>query len=540
VAVWTRFDGTVDRIESAARTAAGPLFGAATQISPATFEAFEPMVSMDGSGNAVAIWSQYNGTIFRTQVATRPAGGSFGATSAISATGADAFGQQIDLAPNGSGVAIWTRPDGSGRIRTEASVRSTGGTFGSVQVISPSTEDAFDPHVAVSNTNEAVAVWYGQPSAITKLRIKSSSKPASGSFATATTLSDTTQDAFDAQVDVVGASGEAVAVWDRFDGTNNRTQTATRPSGGSFGAATTISPAAQSSVGPQVDLDPNGKALVVWYRNDATLSTNQAQAIERPAGGSFGPIENISEPGQPTFKPEVDQSATNAVAVWYRSDGTKSRAQSNAREVYDTPRGARRLYVSLVPSFRQTISSTQCASRGGTPSAHGAPFSFLSCDPPALTPGTQAFFGPKARGYVQYLSIGPDVVFTASLIDVQNSVDADYSPDPSGPDITVVSRHRVTDHDNTTSSRVCSPNCHSTVLDYDFGVPVNCVTNSDPLTGSNCSAITSYNAVTPASVKDGVGTNMPIFRVRINDSGANGVRGDTDDRNFAMSGFYNR
>ena len=42
----------------------------------------------------------------------------------------------------------------------------------------------------------------------------------------------------------------------------------------------------------------------------------------------------------------------------------------------------------------------------------------------------------------------------------------------------------------------------------------------------------------PGSVKEGKRTVLQSFRIRLNDAGANGIRGDSDDRIFSTQGIY--
>jgi hypothetical protein len=540
VAVWSRFDGTVLRIQ-AAYAPAGGSFGASETVSAAGSKAggqgFAPQVSMSASGEAIVVWSQLEGANYLVQMASRPpgSGSSFGAQVSLSAAGQDAFDDQIDVAPDGNAVAVWYRFDGS-RDRIQAATRGTSGSFGAAVNISPSGEDNFTPQVTVRNGGSATAVWYGSDG-VQKLRVESASRVGTGSFGSVQTLSDTAQDAFDPQVDQ-DPSGNAFAVWSRTDGTNDRTQAAIKPTAGTFGAAQTLSDPGQNADGPQIDVDPNGNALAAWYRSDGT--TTRIQAVARPAGGSFGVPETLSDVGRFAFNAKIDQSSSNAVAAWYRRDGVNWRVQAVPREeVYDTPRASNRVYTALVPSFRQTISTTQCTATGRDVSAHGAPLSLSSCNPPAFVPGTQAFFGPKTRGYVQYVAQPGDVSLVSSLTDLQNAADADYDPNPSGPELTVVVRLRVTDRASS-SALGCSPSCPATMDDIDFSIPEDCVGNADPTTGSTCSVVSSFNAVMPGAFTSDRQTDLQVFRTRVNDSGANGTPNDSDDRNFAMQGIYIR
>jgi hypothetical protein len=344
-------------------------------------------------------------------------------------------------------------------------------------------------------------------------------------------VSNTSQDAFDPRVGMESA-GNAVAVFDRFDGARNLILAAVKPSGGSFADAQTLSAAGQDAVDPQLDVNRDGLATAIWSRFDGSKS--RIQTATRPAGGSFGTPQTIN-PVTDGFKPQIGQSSGNAVAVWYRGD---LRIQANFREAFDAPRSASRMYAALVPTFRQTISAAQCSARGGAPSAHGSPLALTSCNPPAFQAGTQAFFGPASRGYVQLLSVGGDVAVISSLVDLQNLADADYTPNPSGADISIDTKLRISDHRNTSPAIDCGSTCHGTVADFDMSVPVNCNATADLAIGSSCNVMTSFDGVTPGAFVAGNGADLQVFRIRVTDSGPNAVRGDSDDRTFGQSGYY--
>jgi hypothetical protein len=212
---------------------------------------------------------------------------------------------------------------------------------------------------------------------------------------------------------------------------------------------------------------------------------------------------------------------------------------------YDHPKTATTMNVALVPSYRQTISSAQCTSRGGVNSAHGAPLSQPSCNPPGFLPGTQAHFGPASVGSAR-LTVIPgnlgttadeaDISISSTLTDLRASSarGGDYNPVASGPDVTLVTKLRISDLLNGASLQ--EP---ATVDDAEITAPVACTPTSGA-NGSNCGVTTTVDAVTPGMVTEGKAAVLAAFRVRLNDSGANNVRGDADDRNFAMQGIYVR
>src|SRR5207247_6756715 len=107
-----------------------------------------------------------------------------------------------------------------------------------------------------------------------------------------------------------------------------------------------------------------------------------------------------------------------------------------------------------------------------------------------------------------------------------------YNPDPPGPDLTAVTRLRFTDKANGYDG------LPATATEYDFRVPIDCSSTPDPSVGSTCSANTTANALMPGLVQEQRQTIVQAFRVRIDDAGANGVRGDSDDRIFATQGAF--
>ena len=62
IAVWEHYDGTHNYIWANRYTAGGG-WGAAGPIEPDNGGgAYEPQVALDGSGNAIAVWRQWDGT----------------------------------------------------------------------------------------------------------------------------------------------------------------------------------------------------------------------------------------------------------------------------------------------------------------------------------------------------------------------------------------------------------------------------------------------------------------------------------------------
>jgi hypothetical protein len=203
---------------------------------------------------------------------------------------------------------------------------------------------------------------------------------------------------------------------------------------------------------------------------------------------------------------------------------------------YSHPQSASQLSVSLVPAFRQ------CGT-GANPSnaKHAPPLATNSCNPPS--PGSVlAAVGTTSQSSAQMTVVPGDtdptngnqanISITASLTDIQAVAGGDYNPNASGADLTAVTRFRTTDKANGYGG------LPATATEYDFKVPIDCSSTSKHSIGSTCTANTTANSLIPGLIQEQRQTIVQAFRVRIDDSGANGIRGDSDDRIFMTQGVF--
>jgi hypothetical protein len=269
---------------------APPAWLAPQDLSAAGQDAYDPQVAFDGQGNAIAVWSRSNGTNFIVQTAARAAGGSFGASQDLSAAGQKAAFAQVAVDGQGNAIAVWSRFDGTNFVvqaaaRAAASRRrrryftpKRGGSFGAPQDLSAAGQNASFPEVVFDGQGNAIAVWRRFDG--TNFIVQAAVRAAGGSFGAPQDLSAAGQTANDPQV-AVGGQGNAIAVWSRSNGTNDIVQAAVR-AGGSFGAAQDLSAAGQDAHVPEVAVDWQGNAIAVWSRSNGTNYI--VQAVVRTAG----------------------------------------------------------------------------------------------------------------------------------------------------------------------------------------------------------------------------------------------------------------
>jgi hypothetical protein len=156
VFTWTRFDGTNNRIQARTRSSTGTLTAVKT-LSLAGQNASQPQVAVNASGNAVFTWSRFDGTVFRVQVVARSAAGTLSAVQTLSAASDSSGLPQAAIDSNGNAVFVW-RFDGADK-RIQAKTRSAAGTLGALQLLSNATQNADLPQVAVNAAGTAFATW---------------------------------------------------------------------------------------------------------------------------------------------------------------------------------------------------------------------------------------------------------------------------------------------------------------------------------------------------------------------------------------------
>lgn len=349
--VWKGSDGSFFRIQARARSAAGVL-GPAQTLSGAGRNALLPHVAVDGDGDGVAVWRRRDGTgpcsnfgCFRIQARARAAAGTLASVQTLSPPGQDADHPQIVIDTDGDALVVWERNDGigpcssQGCILVQARSRSAAGTLGAVQTLSPAgpPNGAVAPEVAVDADGDALVVWRRADSTTDCggfgcFRIQARARSAAGILGPVLTLSPAGEDASDAQV-AIDAEGDALTVWNRFDGTGPcssdgclRIQARARSATGTLGPVQGLSATGRNGVLPQVAIDADGDALVVWRR----LDDSAIQARTRSAAGVLGPVQTLSPAGGNSIGPVAMDSDGDAVAVWTRDGKIQARTRSAA------------------------------------------------------------------------------------------------------------------------------------------------------------------------------------------------------------------
>ncbi|MGQ7273871.1 Ig-like domain-containing protein [Marinobacter sp. V034] len=329
IAVWHQSDGTHNNIV-ANRYAAASGWGTAELIETDNAgSAYGPQIATDANGNAIAVWYQQDGT--RTNiVANRYAAGSGWGTAELIETdnAGNVFGPQIAMEANGNAIAVWQQHDGT-RNNIVANRYAAGSGWGTAELIeTDNTGPAYNPQIVIDANGNAIAVWQQYDG--TRSNIVANRYEAGSGWGTAELIeTDNAGNAARPQI-AADANGNAIAVWQQHDGTRENMVANRYTAGSGWGTAELIeTDNAGDASRPQIATDANGNAIAVWQQHDGTRENIVANRYTAGSGwGTAELIETDNAGNASTPQIAIDASG-NAIAVWHQSDGTRDNIVAN-------------------------------------------------------------------------------------------------------------------------------------------------------------------------------------------------------------------
>jgi len=336
LAVWFQSDGIRTNIWANRYSVTTGNWGVAAQIEINNAgNAYLPNVTFDGSGNALAVWSQYDG-VFRSIWANRyeSTTASWGAAELVETDNAgDATYPKIAFDDNGNALVVWQMFDGIRHSVWANRYSETTASWGTSELIeTDNIGDANFPQLAFDGSGNALVVWVQLDG--TRFNVWANRYMAvTGKWGTAEMIEiDNAGDAWQPKL-TVDASGNALAVWDQYDGPF-RSIWANRYSAtnASWGTAELIE---TGNVGhaynTQVASDSSGNALAVWEQSDGSVLNIWAN-LYTATTSSWGQAEliEINNSGDAGYPQLAFDSSGNGLVVWHQSDGTRSNIWFNS------------------------------------------------------------------------------------------------------------------------------------------------------------------------------------------------------------------
>ena len=286
---------------------------------------FNPQVSVDDNGNAVAVWEQYNGTSYNVWANVYDAqSSSWGIAEQIETSltgGTEYFMPQVAMSQSDSAVVTWQKHDGlTISIWASRFVKGTGWSQ-AVKLESDDLNSAYLPQVAVNSAGHAAVVWEQRDATTGIFNTWNASYDLTTGWSAAMSISNSSNsNAYDAQI-ALNDNGKAVAVWEQFDGIrynvwsniaqNGVWATAQRVEYNTTGAGEYFY--------PQIAMDKQGTATAVWQQFDGRHVSVWSNRLVDGLWETATRIEvnDITEITNPRV--DMDEEG-NAVAVWEQYD----------------------------------------------------------------------------------------------------------------------------------------------------------------------------------------------------------------------------
>ena len=328
LAVWAESDGTRDNIWSNRYTVGGGWGSPELIESDDSGSAESPRVAVDAAGNAVAVWYQSDG--LRTSIwANRYTAGAGWGTAALIETDDTGYALEPRVAVDAAGnaLAVWRQADGA-RWNVWANRYTTGVGWGTAVVIETNNGGTGYPQIAMDSAGNAMAVWDQWDGAA--FSIWANRFTPGGGWGTAALIeSDNSGPASSAQV-AVDDSGSALAVWIQSDGTHDNVWANRFTPAAGWGTATLIeSDGAGDARDARIVVDAAGNGLAVWDQGDGAVDNVVANRFSPAGGWGIASALETNDSGDARHPQIAVDSLGNALAVWQQSDGIHQNILAN-------------------------------------------------------------------------------------------------------------------------------------------------------------------------------------------------------------------
>jgi PKD domain/PASTA domain len=224
-------------------------------------------------------------------------------------SGGVAAGPRVGFDAAGDALAVWQQ-----QTLIQTAVRPAGGAWSTPEDISTGCPGATMPRLAVNPAGRAFAVWECTENTATVVQATVRAS-VNGAWATPQDVSSSSGTTRDPQV-ALDPDGDAVVVWSYVDDRQLSTvQASWRSAAGPWRPPDVLSAASLEVPYPQVAIDAAGNATTVWQEDAGTCCV--VEASQHPLGGSWAAPTVLSDPNGYAERPQVaTDAAGNAIAIW--------------------------------------------------------------------------------------------------------------------------------------------------------------------------------------------------------------------------------
>jgi hypothetical protein len=323
IAVWTQSDGSVNNTY-ANRYVAGSGWEGAVAIDSETGDTYSAQIAVDSSGNAMAVWRQDDGSADNVYANRYVAGSGWEGAVAIESDAGDVYVPQIAVDDSGNAMAVWRQSDGT-NYNVYANRYEAGSGWEGAVAIESDTGNVYEPRIAVDGSGNAMAVW--RQSDGTNYNVYANRYEAGSGWEGAVVIESDTGNVYDPQI-AVDDSGDAMALWLQYDGSVNNVYANRYEAGSGWEGAMAIESDTGTVSEPQIAVGGSGDAMAVWLQYDGSDHSTYANHYEAGSGWE-GAVAIESDTGDANYAQIVVDGSGNAMAVWQQHDGSVDNLYAN-------------------------------------------------------------------------------------------------------------------------------------------------------------------------------------------------------------------
>lgn len=277
-----------------------------------------PQLVMDAYGNATAVWQQFGGNQYRIMWSRFTASdNAWGIIARLDTSLADALEPCLAINRVGDVMFAWMQSDqGVYRIWSRRYFAGSGGFAEVKRVGGEGIADAFNPRVAMNDEGTALVTWRQ-----TDASLWSNRDLRGGGWEMPSRVDENANSGAAAQV-AIDADGNGLIVWQRIAAEQAHLWFSRLTANGLWGPAALVAPADAAGVEHaedfQMAFDATGRALAIWDRPDGTRTTIRS-SLYSPGTGWSVPVD--AGPEGDGFAPTIAVGPVgNALAVWRQID----------------------------------------------------------------------------------------------------------------------------------------------------------------------------------------------------------------------------
>jgi hypothetical protein len=250
---------------------------------------------VDAQGNGVASWALLTSTASIVEAVSWTAAGVFSNVVQLSPASQGAFGPDLAVNEAGTAVVAWEAAaplNPSSPAQIESATRPAGGSWSPVAVATPVLPLAAAPRIALDGPGNATVVWQ-QATTLTDVRIYAATQPAGGSWGGSTQIEPLSWTAVGGDSVAADSAGNVTATWVVGNSGTFFVRTATRPAGGTWEAATSLAQCRSNGGSlcavPPVAAARDGSITVVGFTAAGGLG-NLSNVVVRLGQGQWVPM----------------------------------------------------------------------------------------------------------------------------------------------------------------------------------------------------------------------------------------------------------